>query len=42
MRTSMKEAADRYTRDLIDENEKLRAFTAVARRNMAQLQQDLD
>ena len=37
----VREETQKYTRELLDENQKLRAFTAVARRDIAKLQEQL-
>ena len=37
----VREETQKYTRDLLDENQKLRAFAAMARADLARLQQDV-
>jgi GAF domain len=37
----VREETQRYTRDLLDENQKLRAFAAMARQDLAKLQQEV-
>lgn len=37
----VREETQKYTRDLLDENQKLRAFAAIARQDLARLQQEV-